>query len=122
MYLFQLHFTFWFFFLVPVLQSNKIISEVFPLHCTQSIEELRKDWVQAFFSPQPLGQFPPLYRNAQNKLMELSINHNPYDESVIFSINVHMNVHTKMFFLRHRRSSFLSFIVLLIIMCLYDMY
>lgn len=72
------------YFLVPVLQSNKIISEVFPLHCTQSIEELRKDWVQAFFSPQPLGQFPPLYRNAQNKLMELSINHNPYDESVIF--------------------------------------
>lgn len=85
MYLFQLHFPYWFVFLVPVLQSNKIISEVFPLHCTQSIEELRKDWVQAFFSPQPLGQFPPLYRNAQNKLMELSINHNPYDESVIFS-------------------------------------
>lgn len=119
MYLFQLHFTYC--FIVPVLQSNKIISEVFPLHCTQSIEELRKDWVQAFFSPQPLGQFPPLYRNAQNKLMELSINHNPYDVS-FFSINVHMNVHTNMFFLRHKRSSFLSFIFLLIIMCLYDMY
>lgn len=42
--------------IVPVLQSNKIISEVFPLHCTQSIEELRKDWVQAFFSPQPLDK------------------------------------------------------------------
>lgn len=42
--------------IVPVLQSNKIISEVFPIHCTRSIEELRKDWVQAFFSPQPLDK------------------------------------------------------------------
>lgn len=39
-----------------------------------------------------------------------------------FSINVHMNVHTNMFFLRHKRSSFLSYIFLLIIMSLYDMY
>lgn len=53
------------FVLVPVLQSNKIISEVFPIHCTWSIEELRKDWVQAFFSPQPLGQFPPFIKTKQ---------------------------------------------------------
>lgn len=39
-----------------------------------------------------------------------------------FSVNVHMNVHTNMFFLRHKRYSFLSYIFLLIIMCLYDMY
>ncbi|XP_022332682.2 anoctamin-8-like isoform X3 [Crassostrea virginica] len=42
--------------IVPLLQSNNIISEVFPLHCTQSIEELRKTWVQAFFSSQPIDK------------------------------------------------------------------
>ncbi|XP_061172971.1 anoctamin-8-like [Saccostrea echinata] len=42
--------------IVPILESKKIISQVFPLHCKQSVKELRKTWVQAFFSPQPLDK------------------------------------------------------------------
>ncbi|XP_048733294.2 anoctamin-8-like isoform X2 [Ostrea edulis] len=42
--------------IVPLLESKKIISQVFPLHCKKSIEELRKTWVQAFFSSQPLDK------------------------------------------------------------------
>ncbi|XP_062571901.1 anoctamin-8-like isoform X2 [Saccostrea cucullata] len=42
--------------IVPLLESKKIISQVFPLHCKQSVKELRKTWVQAVFSPQPLDK------------------------------------------------------------------
>ncbi|XP_055956117.1 anoctamin-8 isoform X2 [Patella vulgata] len=41
--------------IVPLLESKKIISRVFPLHCSEDLSYLNKSWVQAFFKPQPLG-------------------------------------------------------------------
>ncbi|KAL4227959.1 Anoctamin-8 [Mactra antiquata] len=42
--------------IVPFLQSQRIISQVFPLHEQSSITMLRRTWVQKFFSPQPLDK------------------------------------------------------------------
>ncbi|XP_052796169.1 anoctamin-8-like [Mya arenaria] len=39
--------------IVPVLQSKKVVSQVFPLHHRRDLLKLRKTWVQSF-GPQPL--------------------------------------------------------------------
>ena len=41
---------------VPRLQSLGVISQVFPLHNQNSLQELRAGWVQGFFKKQPLGK------------------------------------------------------------------
>ncbi|XP_043670194.1 anoctamin-8 [Vespula pensylvanica] len=40
--------------IIPKCISAGIISQVFPLHELPALEQLRKTWVRAFFSPQPL--------------------------------------------------------------------
>ncbi|KAL3867152.1 hypothetical protein ACJMK2_044375 [Sinanodonta woodiana] len=47
--------------IVPLLESKGIISKVFPLHDHDSLQKLRKSWVQAFFRKQPLD-IPNLIR------------------------------------------------------------
>ncbi|XP_070542017.1 anoctamin-8-like isoform X2 [Ptychodera flava] len=42
--------------IVPKLMSKGIIKEVFPLHQTEDLDELRKTWVQAVFRRQPLDK------------------------------------------------------------------
>ncbi|XP_005096900.1 anoctamin-8 [Aplysia californica] len=40
--------------IVPLLITKKVVWQVFPLHSNQDLKELRKNWVQAIFSTQPL--------------------------------------------------------------------
>lgn len=42
--------------IIPTLLTKGIIRQVFPLHNSDNLMELRKGWVNAFFSPQPLNQ------------------------------------------------------------------
>ncbi len=41
---------------VPLLLSKGLISQMFPMHDEPDLKELRKSWVQAIFSTQPLGK------------------------------------------------------------------
>jgi N-acetyl-gamma-glutamylphosphate reductase len=41
---------------VPKCVSAGIISQVFPLHDTDSLTRLQKSWVRAIFKRQPLGK------------------------------------------------------------------
>ncbi|RUS79435.1 hypothetical protein EGW08_012812, partial [Elysia chlorotica] len=40
--------------IVPLLLTKNVISQLFPLHCHEDLKVLRKNWVQAIFSRQPL--------------------------------------------------------------------
>ena len=42
---------------VPLLESKKIVTQVFPLHDSQPLTELRKSWVRSFCHKQPLGKY-----------------------------------------------------------------
>jgi hypothetical protein len=44
-------------FSVPLLETRHIISQVFPLHSTDDLTELREEWMQKFFSRQPLSMY-----------------------------------------------------------------
>ncbi|CAC5414383.1 ANO8 [Mytilus coruscus] len=41
---------------VPLLETEQVISQVFPLHSTDDLMELRETWMQKFFSKQPLDK------------------------------------------------------------------
>jgi len=44
-------------FPVPVLLSCRIIQQILPLHCNDTLSYLQDNWVQAFFHSQPLGSW-----------------------------------------------------------------
>ncbi|XP_052102475.1 anoctamin-8-like isoform X4 [Mytilus californianus] len=42
--------------IIPLLETEQVISQVFPLHSTDDLMELRETWMQKFFSKQPLDK------------------------------------------------------------------
>ncbi len=46
-----------FIFAVPILISKGVIKQVLPLHHSEDLTYLKKNWVQAFLSKQPLGEY-----------------------------------------------------------------
>lgn len=54
--LYNSKFLFYIFISVPLLETEQVISQVFPLHSTDDLMELRETWMQKFFNKQPLGK------------------------------------------------------------------
>lgn len=51
---------------MPKCVSAGIISQVFPLHDTESLSRLQKSWVRAIFKRQPLGKWKIVYNLKKN--------------------------------------------------------
>lgn len=43
--------------IVAAWQESGLIEQVFPLHETNALTQLKSSWVRKFFAPQPLGEF-----------------------------------------------------------------
>lgn len=56
--------------IVAAWQESGLIAQVFPLHETNALTQLKTSWVRKFFAPQPLGElfsrFHPNYRSYRN--------------------------------------------------------
>ena len=77
------------FILVPLLISKGVIKQVLPLHNSEDLDYLKKNWVQAFFSKQPLGNCFPCH-------VRFSIwNDNWNDSSKRYMENIHFRVPTE---------------------------
>ena len=61
------------FILVPLLISKGVIKQVLPLHNSEDLDYLKKNWVQAFFSKQPLGNCFPCYDMMYGFQFEMTI-------------------------------------------------
>lgn len=49
--------------IVAAWQESGLIEQVFPLHETNALTQLKSSWVRKFFAPQPLGEFRRINRN-----------------------------------------------------------
>lgn len=52
--------------IVAAWQETGLIEQVFPLHETNALTQLKTSWVRKFFAPQPLGKQLPLSCQAQS--------------------------------------------------------
>jgi anoctamin-8 len=43
--------------IVAAWQESGLIEQVFPLHETNALTQLKSNWVKKFFAPQPLGKY-----------------------------------------------------------------
>ena len=57
---------------VPLLESKRVVSQVFPLHSEEDLTMLKRSWVQAIFKTQPLGLYLDTYFKCINTPFSIS--------------------------------------------------